>query len=203
MTKTKTEKPLILFKVLHNMKSCNGGNQTWKLGEKYTAEGELKICKNGFHLTTNPQEWLRPGYSVFFAEAFGISEWQEDKCVCRSVRLLKHQNPEGVSKKALAEYQPKRDAIDAEYQPKWRAIYAEYQPKRDAIYAEYQTKRDAIDAEYQTKWRAIDAEYQPKWHAIYAEYQTKRDAIDAEQNQKLSAIIAEMARLQNKHRKET
>src|SRR3990172_2603994 len=79
-----------LFKVLDkDMRSfVNGSNQMkWELGKWYH-EDEVKICKRGLHLTTRPDEWANSDSVICIAEAKGIADWQDDKCVCKDVRLL-------------------------------------------------------------------------------------------------------------------
>jgi len=83
-----------LYKVLVNGKSCHGGEAVWSLpngkpGDWMRYEGELAICKSGIHLTKQFEKWLKVGCAIYEAEAEGIKEWDEDKCVCRAARLLK------------------------------------------------------------------------------------------------------------------
>jgi hypothetical protein len=84
-----------LYKVLVNGKSCHGGDLVWSLpqgkkpGKWHTVEGDLKICQKGIHVTTERFSWYKWGCEVYEAEAKDIIEWEEDKCVARSVRLIK------------------------------------------------------------------------------------------------------------------
>jgi hypothetical protein len=84
-----------LYKILVDGKSCNGGNLKWSLpkdgkpGKWHKVKGDLKICEKGLHLTNKPYNWYSWGCTCFEAEAKGIKEWKDDKCVCREVRLLK------------------------------------------------------------------------------------------------------------------
>src|SRR4051812_5444752 len=83
-----------LYKVLVNGKSCHGGDMEWSLpnkkpGEWHHYEGDIKICNTGFHLTKKPFKWYKVGCECYEAEAKDIVEWEDDKCVARSVRLLK------------------------------------------------------------------------------------------------------------------
>jgi hypothetical protein len=92
---------MLALKVLdENMRSCNNGDQAWKLGKKYRVKGKLVLCSNGFHLTFFPEEWT--GTRVFLAEASEIGDMQRDKFVCRSVKLIKE-----FSKEELADYRAK------------------------------------------------------------------------------------------------
>jgi hypothetical protein len=89
---------MLALKVLDsNMRSCNGGDQFWKLNKTYRCKGKLKLCSNGYHLTFLPKEW--EGTRVFLAEIGGVGEVKRDKLVCRSVKLLKE-----MSKSELAVY---------------------------------------------------------------------------------------------------
>ena len=76
-------------------KSCHGGSFEWSLpvgshkGDWQTFAGELKICSSSFHLTKEPFRWYKVGCELYEAEAKDIKEWESDKCVARSVRLIK------------------------------------------------------------------------------------------------------------------
>ena len=84
-----------LYKILVDGKSCYGGDLKWSLpknekpGKWHEEKGDLKICEKGLHLTTEPYQWYKWGCTCYEAEAEGILEWQEDKCVARKVRLLR------------------------------------------------------------------------------------------------------------------
>ena len=88
-----------LYKVLVDGKSCHGGDLTWSLpkkingkwkaGEWHSVSGDLNICTRGLHLTTERFNWYRWGCTAYEAEAKDILEWDGDKCVARSVRLIK------------------------------------------------------------------------------------------------------------------
>jgi len=86
----------MLCKVLVDGRSCHGGNMEWSLpsvkgpGKWHQFDGQIEICRSGLHLTTAPyQSWMLWGARVYEAEAQGIIEWQEDKCVCRRARLIR------------------------------------------------------------------------------------------------------------------
>jgi hypothetical protein len=197
----KKEKPVILFKVLQNMQSCNGGVFGWKFGKKYTVTGKLSMCNRGFHLTTNPQSWLELGRRVYFAEAYGIEAWDNDKCVCRSVRLPKNQNPDGVSKETLAKWKPERDAVDAKWNAERDAVYAKWNAERDAVDAKWKPERDAVYAKWKPERDAVDAKWNAERDAVYAKWKPERDAVDAKWRNVLFEKIRELYRLQNKPRK--
>jgi hypothetical protein len=196
-------KPVVLFKVLRGMQSCNGGSHSWVLGKKYAVRGKLSMCSAGFHLTTNPQSWLEQGCRVYFAEAFGIEAWKDDKCVCRSVRLLKNQDPEGISKETLAKWNAERDAVDAKWKPERDAVDAKWKPERDAVYAKWNAERDAVYAKWNAERDAVDAKWNAERDAVDAKWKPERDAVDAKWRNVLFEKIAELYRLQNKTRKQS
>ena len=78
-----------LYKVLVDGKSCHGGTFEWKTGKWYHYRGELKMCSSGFHLTTKPYMWYKQNCEIYEAKAKNIKEWNEDKCVCSDVKLIK------------------------------------------------------------------------------------------------------------------
>ena len=73
----------ILYKVLEDGKSVHGGNLTWSLptpdgdngflpGDWHEVWGQVVICRNGLHLTTNPYgRWMTFNASVYEAEGAG------------------------------------------------------------------------------------------------------------------------------------
>ena len=102
------------------MRSCNGGKkQSWKLGKTYRAKGNIIICSNGYHLTFKPEQW--EGSRVFIAEGSDIGEIQDDKLVCRSVKLLKEIK--------IADYEAKRQPLYADYEAKCQPLDADYRAK--------------------------------------------------------------------------
>jgi hypothetical protein len=83
-----------LYKILVNGQSCAAGSLKWSLpkagkpGKWHRVNGELAMCASGLHLTTKPFMWYKWGCTCYAAEAKDIKEWNEDKCLCRSARLL-------------------------------------------------------------------------------------------------------------------
>ena len=79
---------MALYKVLVNKQSCNKGTMVWKLNKLYTVDGDVEMCKNGIHLTTQPYDkWYQYGCRVYEAESDTIISWRGDKCVCTSAKL--------------------------------------------------------------------------------------------------------------------
>ena len=85
------------YKVLGpNGESCNGGSLKWDLpknnkpGKWHTVKGNLSLCYNGIHLTTDPWKWKAEGARLFHVEYKGQFDYQNSDKVCfRSVRLIK------------------------------------------------------------------------------------------------------------------
>jgi len=85
------------YKVLKNGKSCHGGQQDWPLptpagpGEWLEHVGRLSPCHSGYHLTRLPAVWYTgSGLDVYEAEYAGEHDASDDdKIVCRKVRLIK------------------------------------------------------------------------------------------------------------------
>ena len=74
-----------------DMKSKNG-NITWKLGKWQKHEGEIELCKNGFHACLTPKQTLDYVYGDkwFIVEARGkILHKKDDKFVASEMRLVK------------------------------------------------------------------------------------------------------------------
>ena len=94
-----------------------------------------------------------------------------------------------------ADYEAKRDALDADYKAKRVALYAAYEAKRDALDADYKAKRDALDAAYKAKRVALYADYEAKRVALDADYEAKRAPLDAGYKAKRVALYAAMWKL--------
>ena len=158
---------MLALKILdENMRSCNNGKQSWKLGKTYRAKGKLVICSNGYHLTFYPEEWQ--GTRVFLAEASGIGEQQRDKFVCRSVKLIKE-----LSKEELADYRAKRQPLNADYRAKRQTLNADYEAKRQPLNADYRAKLQTLNADYEAKLQTLYADYEAKLQTLYADYEAK------------------------------
>ena len=67
-----------------------------------------------------------------------------------------------LTKKAYADYESKRDALDADYLSKHAPLYADYLSKRAPLYADYESKRAPLYADYLSKRASLDADYLPK-----------------------------------------
>lgn len=89
-----------LYKVLVDGQSAHGGMFTWSLpepdgdggwipGEWSPRIDDVKICKVGYHLTYTPEQWLTYGCGAYEAGTDSVSDWEGDKIVCHSARLLR------------------------------------------------------------------------------------------------------------------
>ena len=87
------------FKVLVAGRSCHGGDLAWSLptpnddgtwtpGDWHTVAGDLRLCKVGLHLTTEPARWLLVGCEAYRAEGERPGRRDGDKQVFGRVRLL-------------------------------------------------------------------------------------------------------------------
>lgn len=118
MNKTKT-KPVNLYKVLADGKSCSGGDLVWSLpsddgkpGNWHEVEGPLVQCKNGLHLTPDPGNVWGQHHApeAYLVEAEGVEigdptrDWE---VVARRVRLVRR-----LTWAELAEFGITPDGID-------------------------------------------------------------------------------------------
>jgi hypothetical protein len=86
-------KPL-LFKVLIDGKPCHGGNGEYPPKGKWTKRVAPQICDSGWHLTSDPLRWWKPGAELFFAEPRGVYSYDgSDKAAFPSVRILGRVTP--------------------------------------------------------------------------------------------------------------
>ena len=87
------------YKVLVKHQSARGGKLTWSLpvqegddwrpGEWHTVAGEIVVCENGLHLTSDPTQWLKFGCEVYLAEGRGDRQAQGDETAFAEARLLR------------------------------------------------------------------------------------------------------------------
>ena len=84
-----------LYKVLCPEGTGGYSNYKWPLpkngkpGRWVRVKGELSMCKNGLHLTANPEKWWQHGGRIFRAEYRGaILSEGTDKICCREARLI-------------------------------------------------------------------------------------------------------------------
>ncbi len=86
------------YKVLVDGKSCHGGNLVWSLptetepGDWQSVDGDIVLCQNGLHVTTNPNHWWKDGCTVYEVEIDGEIGGRNDakaKIVVPRVRLLR------------------------------------------------------------------------------------------------------------------
>lgn len=75
--------------VTKGLKSKNGDTQ-WAIGEWQKQEGELSLCKNGFHACLDPRDSLGRifGERWFQAEARGVILHDDDKFCASEMRLV-------------------------------------------------------------------------------------------------------------------
>jgi len=88
-----------LYKVINNKNnSMNGEGFDWtkhlptknKPGKWTPRITNPEICSKGYHLTKHWNFWINTKTDkVFECEAKNITEWDDDKCICGSVRLIK------------------------------------------------------------------------------------------------------------------
>jgi hypothetical protein len=135
----------LFLKVLNlEMQSCNDGKLRWKLNAWQIVSGNLVMCSQGLHLTTEPSKWA--GRRIFIAETSKVYGRNEDKRLCRRVRLLKELSP-----KELAWY-------EAQLKPIYEAYEAQLKPIDEA----YRAQLKPIDEAYRAQLKPIDEAYDKK-----------------------------------------
>lgn len=101
--------------IKEDMKSANG-DHTWKLGVWYKYQGELELCKSGFHACLIPQQSFTYMYGErwFEVEARGkIIYEKDDKFVAEEMRLVREILP-GKGTKLLKKYRKDPDFKEVE-----------------------------------------------------------------------------------------
>ena len=195
-----------LYKVLVDGKSCHGGSMEWSLPKKVKGKwvagkwqehkGDIKICDSGLHLTKERFDWYKWGCTVYEAEAKNIVEWEGNKCVAKSVRLIKEVphpkwwtdcegwvatlkdiawlKPDGKPNKEWELFETRAAAGDAARDAAWDAARdAAWDAARNAAWdaARNAARNAAGDAARDAAWDADgDAAWDAAWDAaLYAQ----------------------------------
>ena len=91
-----------------------------------------------------------------------------------------------------ADYEAKRDALNADYAAKCDALWADYEAKRVLLYADYKAKRESLYADYKAKRAPLYADYKAKRAPLYADYEAKRNVLWADYEAKWDPLNAEL-----------
>ena len=158
-SKAVVKEPVLLFKVLDSdMCSCHGGRQKWTLGKTYHVKGKLIMGRRGFHLTVDPQQWLRnKNCRVFFAVASDVGDWDVSTCVCKSARLLSAQNQNGITNTQLNKFYFNSDLVKLRVDRYNRdcALQMAHIVKSNALYEPYRMQGLPVDNLYYAKFRTL------------------------------------------------
>lgn len=170
----KMKEKVKLYKVLVDRKSCHGGDTEWKLKQWTPEIIDVKMCEKGYHLTTKPENWYKFGCEFYEAEAEEIIEWGEDKCVCKSARIIsKVPKPEWIIKV--------EDFIKS--LPKFKFGKQDGKPLKEWRYFEKETLIAARDAAWDAARDAAnnavrDAANAAGYAALYTRFLIISDLID-------------------------
>ena len=80
------------YKFMESDMTCKGFQ--YEIGEEYIIEGELEICKNGFHFCKNPFDCLKYYDNIkgdkrlFLVKALGEVITEDDKSVTNKIKIL-------------------------------------------------------------------------------------------------------------------
>lgn len=164
--KTKKAGVVALYKVLVDGMSVHGGDLEWSLpkdgkpGEWHEVEGEVVVCKNGLHLTSNPQVWWKEKAEVYLVEAEGVvGALTDDKVAAKRARLMRR-----LTWAELAAFGIYPDDRDAQTRPAKKGRVA--QPKPSGPSAAMQFVRVAWEERCgatEHSWRTVNA---TMWSAL-------------------------------------
>jgi hypothetical protein len=119
-----------LYKVLVNGKSCHGGDMEWKLNVwNEVKSDELKMCETGIHLTTKPANWWKLNWEVYEAEAEGIKEWKDDKCVAKRARITRKLTSKELD--TIVPYQSRLNEFITKEIPNTKFFKPDGKPKKE------------------------------------------------------------------------
>jgi hypothetical protein len=78
-----------MFKVLVGGSACHGGSYKYPRIGVWTPTVKPMVCSTGYHLTSDPLKWWKPGAQLFVAEGRGDFDGERDKVAFASVRLVR------------------------------------------------------------------------------------------------------------------
>jgi hypothetical protein len=86
------------------------GEQVWEVGKKYSVEGKIECCRNGYHASDTPLDALNyvNGEVLAICEGSGNSDIQSDKSVWQNMTVTKAYKWQKVDSVALAIYCAKK-----------------------------------------------------------------------------------------------
>lgn len=90
------------YKALNkDMRAIHGNGMQYELGKKYTVNGKVILCENGFHFCKKI-EYLNIYYDIsdsriFEIEAYGNIEGNSSKYVAESIRLVRELSKEEIN----------------------------------------------------------------------------------------------------------
>lgn len=82
------------------------GEQVWEVGKKYSVEGRIECCRNGYHASDTPLDALNyvNGEVLAICEGSGNSDIQSDKSAWQNMTITKAYKWQKVDSVALAIY---------------------------------------------------------------------------------------------------
>ena len=76
------------YKILKDMKSCNGGKHIWVPYEWTPKVNNPKLCRCGYHVVKQPYKmWWSWGCDVWKVKVRGIVDSDDDKTVCKQAMI--------------------------------------------------------------------------------------------------------------------
>ena len=168
--------------VTDDLKSKNGEVQ-WEIGKWQKHDGELKLCKSGFHASKEPLDSLNYvfGSRWFICEARGKILEDDDKFCAEEMRLLR-EIPD--LKRLMVRF-----AVDCAKRclPRFEAVFPEDECPREAIEAAEvwfknpteENRRAAESAAESAAWSAAWLAAEPAWSSVGAAAESARSAARA------------------------
>ena len=173
--------------VKSDMRSANGSEPPWVLGEWRKHEGKLKPCESGYHASPTALESLQYtlGDRWFVVEAKGKVKKDGNKFVASEMRLVKEIPAKVVAVRfALASA---RRCLD-----KFEVKYPEDNRPRQAIEAAEAWVNDQTEEKRSAAWSAAESAARSAASAAWSAESAARSAEQKWQSEELDHIIKEV-----------
>ena len=144
-----------LYKFLNGMESKNGSHE-WEKGKWYSVEGELEICKNGFHASEHIQDALNyvQADTLAAVEVDGEHIEDDDKQCWERMRVVKTYEWTRIESMKLAIYSAKESK---EYFDGDEEIIDDCIDVAGQILNEYENGREPSEKLLEAAWSAAQS----------------------------------------------
>ena len=89
------------YKALNADMTAKHGSIVYEIGKSYTHDGEVELCKSGFHFCPDPGDcfhYYGSGSRIFEVEAGGTIVEGDGKCACSEITLVREADAAAIAR---------------------------------------------------------------------------------------------------------